>query len=307
MGHREAAQPEAADHGPAQPRRRRSGRDRRRRSRAAAARAERRHRRGRVGLRDVRGVRPRVPGRHRARRHDPRPATAPRDGRVALPRKRARCFAASRGRENPWAQPAGARMDWAEGLDVRVLAPGDSPPEVLFWVGCAGAFDERAREATRSTVRLLRGRGRRCRARPARVVHRRPRTTDGPRVPVPDARRAQRLYPERRGRDDDRRELRPLLQHARERVPDYGGTYDVVHHSELLGKLVREGRLHPSRDSVSVTYHDACYLGRHNGRYEAPRDVLGAVSGSIDGDAAEPRALVLLRSRRREVLDGGGR
>jgi acetyltransferase-like isoleucine patch superfamily enzyme len=58
--------------------------------------------------------------------------------------------------ENPWGQPQSARMDWAEGLEgIRVLQPGDPAPEYLFWVGCAGAFDERAREATRSIARLL--------------------------------------------------------------------------------------------------------------------------------------------------------
>ena len=58
--------------------------------------------------------------------------------------------------ENPWGQPAAARTEWASGLDgVRVLEPGDAPPEILFWVGCAGAFDERAKTTTRSIARLL--------------------------------------------------------------------------------------------------------------------------------------------------------
>ena len=57
--------------------------------------------------------------------------------------------------ENPWGQPASARLDWAKDLDVRVLQEGDPAPEVLFWVGCAGAFDERAQKTTQSVARLL--------------------------------------------------------------------------------------------------------------------------------------------------------
>ena len=102
--------------------------------------------------------------------------------------------------ENPWGQPRRRAPEWTEGLDgVRVLEPGEPPPEVLFWVGCAGAFDERARQTTRVDRPAADGRRRRLRdPRPARVVHGRPRPPDGPRVPVPDARRAERRDAERR-------------------------------------------------------------------------------------------------------------
>src|SRR5438093_10917697 len=63
---------------------------------------------------------------------------------------------------NPWGKPQTERASWAEGLDVRVLEPGDPAPEVLYWVGCAGAFDERARRATESTARLLQAAGGDC-------------------------------------------------------------------------------------------------------------------------------------------------
>ena len=94
---------------------------------------------------------------------------------------------------NPWGKAQTERADWAEGLDVRVLQPGEPAPEVLYWVGCAASFDERARETAALDREAAAGGRRRLRdPRPARVLHRRPGAAHGRRVHVPVVRPAER-------------------------------------------------------------------------------------------------------------------
>jgi Fe-S oxidoreductase len=200
---------------------------------------------------------------------------------------------------NPWAQPQSARTEWTEGLDgIRVLEPGDEPPEVLFWVGCAGAFDERAREATRSTARLLAAAGvdfailgprESCTGDPARrmgheylfqmLAERNVETLNAAGVTKIVASCAH------------------CFNTLANEYPDYGGTYEIVHHTELLSSLIRDGRLRPGGGTSSATLHDPCYLGRHNGRFDAPREVLGA---SVASTVEMPR------NRERSFCCGAG-
>jgi Fe-S oxidoreductase len=200
---------------------------------------------------------------------------------------------------NPYGLPSADRMKWAEGLDVQLW--GQEPDqEFLYWVGCAGSYDMRNQMVTRALVKIMRtagvafgvlGNDEKCNCEVARRVGEEGRFQQA----------AMELIEmlTKRGVKKIVTQCPHCYNTFKNEYPKFGARFEVLHHSQLIARLVREGKLKlKGGKGGTITFHDPCYLGRYNDEYDAPREAIRALSTE--------KLVELPRHRTKSFCCGGG-
>jgi len=211
---------------------------------------------------------------------------------------------------NPWGLPGAERANWSEGIGAPTVK--ENPDfELLYWIGCAGSYDRRAQRVARAMVTLLKhakvnfailGREEKCTGESARRL--------GDEFLFQELAQANIATL-------GKYKVRKIVTHCphclNSLLKDYsqfGGHYEVIHHTQLLEQLLAEGRLKVNGtlgEGDGITYHDPCYLARVNGIHEAPRGVLNALSGGAGAAPSEFREMPRNREKTFCCGAGGGR
>ena len=202
---------------------------------------------------------------------------------------------------NPFGLRARTRADWAKGLGLKILSEHpDDPVDILYWVGCYGSFDERNQRVARSLAQILGAAGLNF-----GILGTEEGCTGDP------ARRAGNEYLYQVLAQGNVETLQSYgvkkivtacphcMNTIKNEYPQFGGDFEVVHHSQFIAKLLRSGKitLDEGTNKRSITFHDPCYLGRYNDVYDAPREVVGGLGVEV----TEMR-----RSRNKALCCGGG-
>ncbi len=216
-----------------------------------------------------------------------------------FPTELTRAFKGMETQGNPWGMSSDKRMDWAEGLSVPLLA--DNPQaEYLYFVGCAGAFDDRNKKTVAAFVNILNKAGvsfavlgleEPCNGETARRLGNEYlfQTMAAAAVELINGHGVRKVIAN----------CPHCFNTLKNEYPQFGGDYDIISSAELVDHLFKQGKLSVRADpALNVTYHDSCYYGRHNGIYESPREVIAKILGKSPQE--------MERTRQTSMCCGGG-